>query len=149
MTAARSIRSNAVPAGRDRDTQPSHERPVLHVVSGRKRSKVIVSGFKRVMGWTRTGHTTMIQIVCAVAFLVASLVTSLIVSTMIVQNTFTASEVKANISRLEQDVDDEQAALDDLEASLPERAKDMGMEPQQGSISIDLSGYSGPGGTQQ
>ena len=149
MTAARSIRSNAVPAGRNRDTQPSHERPHLSVINGRKPTAGIATGFKRAVGWTRARHTAMIHIVCAVAFLIASLVVSLIVTTLMVQNSFAASEVKASISRLEQDVDDEQAQLDDLEASLPQRAKDMGMEPQRGSISVDLSGYTSPEATKQ
>ena len=149
MIAARSIRSNAVPAGRDRDTQPGNERPLLRVVTGRKRSAQIAIGFKRVVSWVRTSHIAMIHIAAALAFLVVSLLTSLIVTTLMVQNSFAASEVKANISQLEQDLDDEQAKLDDLNASLPKRAKDMGMVPQQGSITIDLSGYSSTGETNQ
>ena len=149
MTAVRSIRSNAVPAGRSRDAQPGHERPLLHVVNGRKRTAGIATGYQRVVGWARASHAAMIHIVAAVAFLVASLVVSLIVTTLMVQNSFAASEVKDNIARLEQDVDDEQVKLDDLEASLPQRAKDMGMEPQQGSISVDLSDYSSPQEAQQ
>jgi len=36
-----------------------------------------------------------------------------------------------------------------LVANLPDKASDMGMVPQQGSVSIDLSGYqSNKGGTQ-
>ena len=36
-----------------------------------------------------------------------------------------------------------------LKASLPERAQEMGMVPQEGSISIDLNGYQpSEGGTQ-
>ena len=139
MTAARSIRSNAVPAGRERDAQPRHERPALSVVTGHRQP----TGLGRVAHWARNRHTTTIRIVCATGFLVASLVISLIVTTLMVQNSFTASEVKSNIAQLVQDIDDDQARLDHLEASLPQQAQDMGMVPQQGSISIDLSGYDG------
>ena len=47
------------------------------------------------------------------------------------------------------DIEDDQAKLDQLVANLPDKASDMGMVPQQGSVSIDLSGYqSNKGGTQ-
>jgi len=42
---------------------------------------------------------------------------------------------------LQQDVEDDQARLAQLEATLPERAQKMNMEPAKGSLSIDLQGY--------
>lgn len=64
-------------------------------------------------------------------------------------NSFEAAQIETNINRLTQDVEDDQAKLDQLVANLPDKASDMGMVPQQGSVSIDLSGYqSNKGGTQ-
>jgi hypothetical protein len=67
-----------------------------------------------------------------------------------VQNSFEASQTEAHISVLTQDVEDDQAKLDQLVASLPDKANEMGMVPQQGSVSIDLNGYQqhSEGGTQ-
>ena len=60
-----------------------------------------------------------------------------------------ASQVQTRIERLSQDVEERQTQLDMLKASLPERAQEMGMVPQEGSISIDLNGYQpSEGGTQ-
>lgn len=146
MTSARSIRSNVVPAGRDHEAEPRPGKPQLQLVAGRRKEGAVAGGFRRVASWTRRRNATMLHIVFAITFLVASLLTSLILTTQMVQNSFTASKVKENISQLSQDVDDDQAKLDDLEASLPQKAKDMGMVPQQGAISIDLSGYANSGG---
>ena len=42
---------------------------------------------------------------------------------------------------LQQDVEEDQTKLSQLEATLPERAQKMKMVPAQGSLSIDLEGY--------
>ena len=141
MTSARSMRSNAIPAGRDNHLEAAPLRPQLRVVADRRRNAAEVGGFRRVIRWTRARSAPMVHIVCAAAFLVISLFASLILTTQMVQNSFQASQLRASISKLSQDVDDDQAKLDDLQASLPQKAKDMGMVPQPGSISIDLNGY--------
>lgn len=38
-------------------------------------------------------------------------------------------------------MEDDQAKLDELEASLPSKAEEMGMVPQKGALTIDLNGY--------
>lgn len=101
----------------------------------------MAGGFERLLSWTRARTMPLVHIVIAVAFLLASLLGSLALRTQMVQNSFEASTVQSNISRLTQDVQDDQAQLDDLQASLPQKAQKMGMTPQQGSISVDLSGY--------
>ena len=56
--------------------------------------------------------------------------------------TFLRSEqIESNITRLTQDVEDDQTKLDELEASLPSKAEEMGMVPQKGALTIDLNGY--------
>ena len=52
-----------------------------------------------------------------------------------------ASQIESSITKLTQDVEDDQAKLDELDASLPSKAEDMGMVPQKGALTIDLSGY--------
>lgn len=83
----------------------------------------------------------LLQVIVAVAFLAVCLLGSLALRTQMAQNSFEQTRVQDNISTLTQDVQDDQAKLDALQASLPQKAQDMGMVPQQGSISIDLSGY--------
>lgn len=63
---------------------------------------------------------------------------------------FKAAAVKQHISTLTQDVEDDQAKLDQLVASLPDKADEMGMVSQGGSVTIDLNGYqqSGESGAQ-
>ena len=68
---------------------------------------------------------------------------------LLIVKAFEAAQIETNINRLTQDIEDDQAKLDQLVANLPDKASDMGMVPQQGSVSIDLSGYqSNKGGTQ-
>ena len=143
MTTARSFRSSAVPAGRGRESgqKPISARPELHVVSTHHDPVSVSERFHSVLAWTRSRHSPLLHMVLAGAFLVSSLLASLVMTTQMVQNSFEETKVKSNIAKLSQDVDDDQAKLDDLQASLPTKAKQMGMVPQQGSISIDLNGY--------
>ena len=128
MATARSIRSNAAPASnRPHTKHQSSSRPELRVVSNPRGNE--------------QGN--------AVIFLVGTLFGALMLRTQMVQNSFEAAQIETNINRLTQDIEDDQAKLDQLVANLPDKASDMGMVPQQGSVSIDLSGYqSNKGGTQ-
>ena len=54
---------------------------------------------------------------------------------------FEQAATQSSISRLRQDVETAQTKLDALEADLPAKAQDMGMIPQQGAITVDLSAY--------
>ena len=103
----------------------------------------------RVIEWTRTRSAPLVHVAIAVIFLVGTLFGALMLRTQMVQNSFEAAQIETNINRLTQDVEDDQAKLGQLVANLPDKASDMGMVPQQGSVSIDLSGYqSNKGGTQ-
>lgn len=141
-TSARTVRSNAAPAGRERESKETSRRPELTAIKGRRTaSNAVGEGFERLLTWTRARSMPLLQVVVAVAFLAACLLGSLALRTQMAQNSFEQTRVQDNISTLTQDVQDDQAKLDELEASLPQKAQDMGMVPQQGSISIDLSGY--------
>jgi uncharacterized protein YlxW (UPF0749 family) len=141
-TSARTVRSNAAPAGRERESKETSRRPELTVIKGRRTAgNAVGEGFERLLTWTRARSMPLLQVVVAVAFLAACLLGSLALRTQMAQNSFEQTRVQDNISTLTQDVQDDQAKLDELEASLPQKAQDMGMVPQQGSISIDLSGY--------
>ncbi len=123
-------------------------RPELRVVSnprGNEQGNVV----GRVIEWTRTRSAPLVHVAIAVIFLVGTLFGALMLRTQMVQNSFEAAQIETNINRLTQDIEDDQAKLDQLVANLPDKASDMGMVPQQGSVSIDLSGYqSNKGGTQ-
>ena len=139
MATARSIRSNAAPASnRPHTKHQSSSRPELRVVSnprGNEQGNVV----GRVIEWTRTRSAPLVHVAIAVIFLVGTLFGALMLRT----------QMETNINRLTQDIEDDQAKLDQLVANLPDKASDMGMVPQQGSVSIDLSGYqSNKGGTQ-
>ena len=105
---------------------------------------------ERVIEWTRTRSAPLMHVVIAIVFLMATLLGALVLRTKMVQNSFKAAAVKQHISTLTQDVEDDQAKLDQLVASLPDKADEMGMVSQGGSVTIDLNGYqqSGESGAQ-
>ncbi|NEG54378.1 hypothetical protein [Bifidobacterium platyrrhinorum] len=140
---ARTVRSNAAAASRRPEpaARPA-SRPELRVVNGGRADKDgLAAGFGRVMEWVRTRSAPTVHIVIAVAFLASTLVGALMLRTQMVSNAFEVSSLETSISRLTQDVQDDQAKLDQLQASLPQKASDMGMVPQSSSVSIDLNGY--------
>lgn len=140
---ARSLRSNAVPASRRPEPagKPA-SRPELRVVNGGRVDKDdLAAGFSRFMEWVRTRSAPTLHIIVAVVFLAATLLGALMLRTQMVQNAFEASSIESSIGRLTQDVQDDQAKLDQLQASLPQKASDMGMVPQSSSVTIDLNGY--------
>lgn len=142
-SAARSLRSNAVPASRRPEPAAAPaSRPELRVVNGGRADKDdLAAGFGRFMEWVRTRSAPTVHIVVAVVFLAATLIGALMLRTQMVQNAFEVSSLETSIARLTQDVQDDQARLNQLEASLPQKADDMGMVPQSSSVSIDLNGY--------
>ena len=142
MSSPRSVRSRSSSAARRPEGKPRAARPELHVVTGaRASSRQGLAAITKVIAWTRTRSAPLLHVAIALTFLVCTLVGSLMLRTQMVENSFEASSIEENISRLTQDVEDDQAKLDQLVASLPSKAEEMGMVPQQGSISIDLNGY--------
>ena len=147
---ARTVRSGAAAEERRRpkSAPAAPSRPQLHVVtSAAKGAGAAVDGLSRLAAWTRARNTSMIHIVVALAFLVATLLGSLVLRTQMIENSFEASSTETNIARLNQDIEEDQTRLDALETSLPQKAEEMGMTMQQGSLSIDLSGYAAAHGT--
>ena len=105
----------------------------------------MIDGARRLLVWTRTRRAPLLHIVVAMCILGASLVASLMLRTQMIENSFEATKTQQSISRLNQDIQDDQSTLDQLQASLPEKAEKMGMVAQKGSISIDLQGYKASG----
>ncbi|MCI8753444.1 MAG: hypothetical protein HFJ39_01005 [Bifidobacterium pseudolongum] len=140
-SAARSTRSNAAPAGRQSHEARSTQRPPLHVVSNRSANGSAKRGLAAFWAWTKSRSTPLVHIVVAVVFLGACLLGALLLRTQMSSNSFEASRIEQHITMLQQDVEDDQARLAQLEATLPERAQKMNMEPAKGSLSIDLQGY--------
>ncbi|WP_217625495.1 hypothetical protein [Bifidobacterium colobi] len=149
---ARSIRSGSTPvSGRPQAKPQASSRPQLRVITNPHGSEDR-NIFNRLMEWTRTRTAPMVHVVAAVIFLAATLIGALMLRTEMVQNSFEEAQVKQHISVLTQDIEDDQAKLDQLVASLPDKASEMGMVSKGGAVTIDLQGYQQPkdteGGTQ-
>ena len=146
---ARSIRSSASTQSRPQSRPQAPSRPELKVISG-QRVQAEGNMIERVIEWTRTRSAPLMHVVIAIVFLMATLLGALVLRTQMVQISFEAAEVKQHISTLTQDIEDDQAKLDQLVASLPDKADEMGMVSQGGSVTIDLNGYqqSGESGAQ-
>ncbi|PLS25202.1 hypothetical protein [Bifidobacterium imperatoris] len=148
---ARSIRSGSSASQRPQAKPQASSRPQLRVITNAHGDKER-SVFGRVLEWTRTRTAPMVHVIIAVVFLAATLLGALMLRTEMVQNSFEAAEVKSHINVLTQDIEDDQAKLDQLIASLPDKASEMGMVSKGGTATIDLQGYQQPkdaeGGTQ-
>ena len=140
-----SASSASAPAGRTKDNSTRKEyvhnsAPSAFNPSQRK-SSAVLERFRKVMTWSNTRKVPLVNCMNIVIFMVVTLLTSLLLRTQMAEISFDQTAVQMRISRLHQDVEARQAKLDTLESELPARAQRMGMVPQQGSISIDLSDY--------
>ena len=81
-----------------------------------------------------------IHVILAIVILVASLFGSLLLRTQMVQDAFSISQTQHTISKLNQDIQEKQVQLERLQASLPNKATDLGMVPGAESVTIDISG---------
>lgn len=140
-----SASSASAPAGRTKDNSTRKEyvhnsAPSVFNPSQRK-SSAMLERFSKVMTWSNTRKVPLVNCMIIVIFMVVTLLTSLLLRTQMAEISFDQTAVQMRISRLHQDVEACQAKLDTLESELPARAQRMGMVPQQGSISIDLSDY--------
>jgi hypothetical protein len=62
--------------------------------------------------------------------------------TQMVQDSFEVSQLQTSIGVLTQDVQDDQAKLDSLDSSLPQKAEKLGMQSSSTSVNLDLSASS-------
>ena len=141
----RTARSNAAPvapAGRGSD---GAARPAARQRNGSRST----GSLARIIAWTQARGASLIHVTVAIVFLVATLLITLMLRTQMVQNSFESNTVQKNINMLTQDVQDDQAKLDELISSLPDKAQKMGMVPQQDSVTIDLNGYKPSKGSAQ
>lgn len=139
------MHSSAVPAGRrsrEEDEPKPSKRPQLRVVDADKTQRFkVTQGLNELWKWTKTRATPMVYLGVAAVILVLSLLGSLFLRTQMIENSFESTQVQQNITKLTQDVEDDQAKLDELEASLPKKAQDMKMIPATGTVTVDLQGY--------
>ncbi|WP_236632740.1 hypothetical protein [Bifidobacterium xylocopae] len=142
-SSARSVRSRTAPGKRRPASQAEQRRARLALVDGGRSAtnRSLGGRARRFVSWAGTRSTPLIQFAVALVFLSVCLLGSLLLRTQMVQNSFEASSVQSSISKLTQDVQDDQDKLDQLQASLPDKAQQMGMVPQRGTSSIDLNGY--------
>ena len=145
---AASSAASSAPAGRvnekisgdSRQNRVSKSIPLVFSASDR-RSYAVMNHLHKVIAWSNTRKAPLFNLIIVVMFLVFTPTTSLLLRTKMAEISFEQAATQANISRLRQDVETAQTKLDALEADLPTKAQDMGMVPQQGAITVDLSDY--------
>ncbi|MBW3087769.1 hypothetical protein KIH77_03335 [Bifidobacterium sp. 82T24] len=93
------------------------------------------------MTGARPRRVRVFHFVCALVFLAASLIGSLVLRTQMVEDSFAITETQQSIGRLTQDIQERQTKLDSLQASLPQKAQKLGMVPGTDSLTVDLNGY--------
>ena len=142
------VTATAAPAGRVKEKVVGDSRknrvlkslPLVFSASDR-RSYTVMNRLHKVIEWSNTRKAPLFNVIIVVLFLVITPTTSLLLRTKMAEISFEQAATQSSISRLRQDVETAQTKLDTLEADLPAKAQTMGMVPQQGSITVDLSDY--------
>ncbi|MFU0529435.1 hypothetical protein ACMZ7I_02550 [Gardnerella vaginalis] len=142
------VTATAAPAGRVKEKVVGDSRknrvlkslPLVFSASDR-RSYTVMNRLHKVIEWSNTRKAPLFNVIIVVLFLVITPTTSLLLRTKMAEISFEQAATQASISRLRQDVETAQTKLDTLEADLPAKAQTMGMVPQQGAITVDLSDY--------
>lgn len=142
------VTATAAPAGRVKEKVVVDSRknrvlkslPLVFSASDR-RSYTVMNRLHKVIEWSNTRKAPLFNVIIVVLFLVITPTTSLLLRTKMAEISFEQAATQSSISRLRQDVETAQTKLDTLEADLPAKAQTMGMVPQQGAITVDLSDY--------
>lgn len=142
------VTATAAPAGRVKEKVVGDSRknrvlkslPLVFSASDR-RSYTVMNRLHKVIEWSNTRKAPLFNVIIVVLFLVITPTTSLLLRTKMAEISFEQAATQSSISRLRQDVEAAQTKLDTLEADLPAKAQTMGMVPQQGAITVDLSDY--------
>lgn len=142
------VTATAAPAGRVKEKVVGDSRknrvlkslPLVFSASDR-RSYTVMNRLHKVIEWSNTRKAPLFNVIIVVLFLVITPTTSLLLRTKMAEISFEQAATQSSISRLRQDVETAQTKLDTLEANLPAKAQTMGMVPQQGAITVDLSDY--------
>ena len=138
--------TSSAPAGRS-SVKATHTRNEYSGSVNKSRSysesvkSPILEHFNKVVAWSNTSMVPVFNIIIIVLFLVIALTVSLAIRTQMAALSFEQTRLQIAISKERQDLESKQAQLDALEAQLPAKAQEMGMIPQQGAITIDLSDY--------
>lgn len=142
------VTATAAPAGRVKEKVVGDSRknrvlkslPLVFSASDR-RSYTVMNRLHKVIEWSNTRKAPLFNVIIVVLFLVITPTTSLLLRTKMAEISFEQAATQSSISRFRQDVETAQTKLDTLEADLPAKAQTMGMVPQQGAITVDLSDY--------
>lgn len=142
------VTATAAPAGRVKEKVVGDSRknrvlkslPLVFSASDR-RSYTVMNRLHKVIEWSNTRKAPLFNVIIVVLFLVITPTTSLLLRTKMAEISFEQAATQSSISRLRQDVETAQTKLDTLEADFPAKAQTMGMVPQQGAITVDLSDY--------
>lgn len=139
-TAAHAGRVKEKVVGDSRKNRVLKSLPLVFSASDR-RSYTVMNRLHKVIEWSNTRKAPLFNVIIVVLFLVITPTTSLLLRTKMAEISFEQAATQSSISRLRQDVETAQTKLDTLEADLPAKAQTMGMVPQQGAITVDLSDY--------
>lgn len=139
-TAAPADRVKEKVVGDSRKNRVLKSLPLVFSASDR-RSYTVMNRLHKVIEWSNTRKAPLFNVIIVVLFLVITPTTSLLLRTKMAEISFEQAATQSSISRLRQDVETAQTKLDTLEADLPAKAQTMGMVPQQGAITVDLSDY--------
>lgn len=139
-TAASAGRVKEKVVGDSRKNRVLKSLPLVFSASDR-RSYTVMNRLHKVIEWSNTRKAPLFNVIIVVLFLVITPTTSLLLRTKMAEISFEQAATQSSISRLRQDVETAQTKLDTLEADLPAKAQTMGMVPQQGAITVDLSDY--------
>lgn len=127
----------------ERSTRPTTStRDRLQVTTSSKTgTSTFASRVRGLVGGVHPRRMRLFHFVCALVFLGASLIGSLVLRTQMIEDSFAITDTQQSIGRLTQDIQEKQTELDALEASLPSKAQKLGMVPGSDALTIDLSGY--------
>lgn len=139
----------ASPARKPRTVRTSHpqtyseapSRPQLRVISHSASAADRGTSASRSQSRLRRYMNARIaQVALALTIIIFCAVGVLGLRVQLVENAFALSRMEQNISVLTQDVEQEQAQLEKLQASLPDKAQKLGMTTSDNSITVDMKG---------
>lgn len=114
-----------------------NERPQLRVTSREDRRRQLgLMAQVRTVADNRRLSTFVLG--SSVVLLIMSLGLTLVLRTQMTENAYSITETQTTVSQLTQDVQQDRAKLNSLEAELPERATSMGMQQGSDSMTIDM-----------
>ncbi|MDD6373745.1 MAG: hypothetical protein PUF97_04620 [Bifidobacteriaceae bacterium] len=83
-------------------------------------------------------RTTIVPIVIAMVALVLSIVGTMSLHMVMIEDSFELTRVEQTNTQLRQDIENDQLQIDQQSANLPNKATDLGMQPGSDSVTLDM-----------